>query len=233
MKYLFSLLFVAFALVGCQSDSMNNKGVRYEIHRQSNGVKPTVDSSFITIRMRTAKARNDSTIFSSYERDNPLPYKFSKSLFKGLFNEGISKMSPGDSATFWVIANSIYNQKLPNYIKPSDTLKYTISLVSVQSNADYYAQRKTEQGALLAEDKQKIDQYVQSKNLTLQSTPTGIQYRIEQAGTGESPKRGNKIKLRYTAQLLDGTAVDIPTPADAEVAFERQLRGLQEAVGLL
>lgn len=58
---------------------------------------------------------------------------------------------------------------------------------------------KAEQNAFLEENKTK------DAVTTLES---GLQYKVIKSGKGESPAMTNRVKIRYTARLLNGTVVD-------------------------
>jgi peptidylprolyl isomerase len=40
------------------------------------------------------------------------------------------------------------------------------------------------------------------------TTPSGLQYRDEQVGTGQEAKRGDHVSVHYTGTLLDGKKFD-------------------------
>lgn len=51
----------------------------------------------------------------------------------------------------------------------------------------------------LAENKTKAD---------VKTTASGLQYKIVQEGSGESPKSGDEVQVKYTGRLIDGTVFD-------------------------
>ena len=47
-----------------------------------------------------------------------------------------------------------------------------------------------------------------AKDTTVKKTPKGVQYKMIMAGTGISPKMGDKVQVHYIGALLDGTEFD-------------------------
>ncbi len=69
------------------------------------------------------------------------------------------------------------------------------------------------------------------------TTSTGLQYLEESAGSGETPKVGEIVKLHYIASLTDGTELvntyTIGEPISTVWGANRLLPGWEEGVGLM
>jgi FKBP-type peptidyl-prolyl cis-trans isomerase len=59
----------------------------------------------------------------------------------------------------------------------------------------------------------------------IQTTQSGLQYKVEKKGTGPNAKLGDVVKVHYTGKLIDGTLVDSSRDKDA-FEFELQPQGL-------
>jgi len=59
---------------------------------------------------------------------------------------------------------------------------------------------------LVRKDRERIQNYIERKNLSMTETQTGLWYQIIQAGSGEKFREGDKIVMEYESSLLDGTA---------------------------
>ncbi len=70
----------------------------------------------------------------------------------------------------------------------------------------------------LAEDIQKIEQYLADNNLTAQKTSSGLHYIIEQAGIGTHPNIQSQVTVVYKGYLLDGSVFD-QTPSGQTTKF--------------
>ncbi len=79
------------------------------------------------------------------------------------------------------------------------------------------------------EDQAKIDrdiilQYIEDNNLDeMIEDPSGLFYDIEVEGTGDHPILSDRVKVKYTGYLLDGTVFDKTEPGEVRTF---QLAGL-------
>lgn len=53
----------------------------------------------------------------------------------------------------------------------------------------------------------------------IQTTSSGLQYIIIEEGTGEKPKKGQKVKVHYTGKLEDGTVFDSSVKRGVPIEF--------------
>jgi FKBP-type peptidyl-prolyl cis-trans isomerase FkpA len=58
---------------------------------------------------------------------------------------------------------------------------------------------------LIQKDKERIQNYIERKNLRMTESPTGLWYQIVKEGTGEKFTEKDKIVFNYKCSLLDGT----------------------------
>jgi peptidylprolyl isomerase len=67
------------------------------------------------------------------------------------------------------------------------------------------------------------------------TTPSGLQYIDLQAGTGDSPKSGQKVVVHYTGTLEDGTKFDSSRdrgrPFEFNIGVGQVIQGWDEGVG--
>lgn len=53
----------------------------------------------------------------------------------------------------------------------------------------------------------------------IQTTPSGLQYKVLQEGTGPTPKATDTVTVHYTGKLIDGTVFDSSTERGQPIAF--------------
>lgn len=82
----------------------------------------------------------------------------------------------------------------------------------------------------LQEDIRIIEQYLTDKNLTAESTDSGLHYIITQEGTGGHPSLYSNVKVDYKGYLTDGTVFDQNT---STFFLASLITGWQEAIPLL
>lgn len=84
---------------------------------------------------------------------------------------------------------------------------------------------KAEGEAFLAENSSKSG---------VQTTASGLQYKIIQEGTGVSPKAENEVTVHYTGKLLDGTVFDSSVGGEPiTFGLNQVIRGWTEGVQLM
>lgn len=218
--------------VGCGKKQRTASGVEYQIHTQKGG-KALTEGSFVSLNMQYGTA--DTLLYSSYGKGHPMQFRFQNRFLNGMLNEGLLKMGEGDSATFWVVADSIYKNGLPKMLKMGDRMTYTISIQSVLTAEQFKQQNQQRQSDIAAADKQKMDAYLASdKGKDLSLDESGIAYQILLQGKGgSSPKMGDKAVVKQTISLSDGTVVKGGDGQTVELSVARQMLGLRKALQLL
>ena len=58
---------------------------------------------------------------------------------------------------------------------------------------------------LVQKDRERIQNYIERKNLKMIESPTGLWYQIIREGEGANFSENNKVVLEYECSLLDGT----------------------------
>lgn len=127
-------------MTNTSSSQNDGSGLKYTIHTKNKGPKAEL-GKFLTLNM-SYKNANDSIIFNSFQRQKPLTFKFSKTLFKGALNEGLVNMAAGDSATFQVAVDKLYGEHIPSFAKKGEDLVYTIKLLSISDKPDLTHQNR-------------------------------------------------------------------------------------------
>jgi peptidylprolyl isomerase len=68
----------------------------------------------------------------------------------------------------------------------------------------------------------------------LQTTPSGLQYSIDQPGTGAQPKPGQTVSVHYSGWLTDGTPFDSSRtrnqPFEFPLGMGRVIKGWDDGV---
>ncbi len=90
--------------------------------------------------------------------------------------------------------------------------------------------------SLVAREQAKIKAYIDSLNLNMDSTGTGLWYVIDEPGTGSLIRKGQTVTIDYQIKLLDGTVCYDSTergPREFTVGRGGVESGLEEGVLLL
>ena len=210
----------------------SKNGVSYLVHGGSNSARKAALGDFLTMHMQYSTL-NDSVIFSSFNKGKPLSFKFQKTLFKGLLNEGIQTMGAGDSATFVVPADSLYKDKLPRFLKSGQKIKYSIALQSVQSEEQYQKEQEQKRNMQLGKDNEVLDKYLSENKIEgLTTTESGLRYKINTAGEGDIQPR-DKVLATYKLTAVSPSKVVEIEDGSKKQELKIQTRGLREALTIL
>ncbi len=80
-----------------------------------------------------------------------------------------------------------------------------------------------------AVDKKTIQAYIQSHNLTADSTASGLYYVIDKPGTGKTPSLYSDVKIRYKGMLSNDEVFDEAKTA-ITLNLSRVIAGWQEGI---
>ena len=69
----------------------------------------------------------------------------------------------------------------------------------------------------------------------VQTLPSGLQYRVIQAGEGKTPGPGDNVRVQYRGSLIDGTEFDSSYARGKPATFRvnKVIKGWQEALQLM
>src|SRR6187431_1764677 len=107
-RNIFTFILVAGIIASCK-DGKEKKapsGMKYIVYKELNGKKPET-GDWVTVEM-VYKQENDSVLFDSRNLGKPLRFELPPSKFEGSFEEGLRLIGEGDSASFFVNADSMY-----------------------------------------------------------------------------------------------------------------------------
>ena len=199
-----------------------------------NGVKAKEgDVVKLTLSYKNSK---DSVLFDSKVKNpngtNFIEFPLSKSTFKGSFEDALSMMSLGDSASFIINADSVYlktfrAKDLPPYIKKGSMLTFEVTLVKITPKEEVEKERtkKMEEQKVMMELRKTAEpkafaKYLEDNKITVKPTASGLYYVEKTKGKGSKAAKGLKVKVNYTGRLLDGTVFDT---SDEAVAKESKI----------
>jgi len=186
----------------------SDNGVIYKIEKINPDGQRCKEGDIIIGRF--AVAYGDSLIFSNMNKAKQpvFPIVQQNHIFKGDLIDGLRMMHVGDITTFAFPTDSMtkYNTGVPKNLKTSYVF-YTVCADSITT----LAQLQQEEQQKIVENQQKesslIEKYIKDNNWDTK-TVEGIYIKHLNKGSGAKAKNGNKVKINYTGQLLDGTYFD-------------------------
>jgi FKBP-type peptidyl-prolyl cis-trans isomerase FkpA len=81
---------------------------------------------------------------------------------------------------------------------------------------------------------EKIQEYLRDRNLTAQSTPSGLHYIITEEGSGSHPTINNTVKVNYVGKLMkDESVFDQTNGTPISFQLAGLIEGWQEGIPFL
>jgi FKBP-type peptidyl-prolyl cis-trans isomerase FkpA len=205
------------SLNACTSNSYKKTkdGLEYKIVKDAKGDKKTnvgdIVSMHITVRYKDDKIDTALMVSRKVNNNQPVEFMVGPAPFKGAWEEGITMLTPGDSASFRVSIDSIMKAgagELPPFMKKGQKIEYDVVLVSVKSKAEAEQEQQAHAGQQQGIDDKALQDYFAANHVQAQRTTTGLYYTIEKQGSGPKPASGQKVTVNYTGQTLDGKTFD-------------------------
>jgi FKBP-type peptidyl-prolyl cis-trans isomerase FkpA len=214
-------------------------GLQYKFYKDKEG--PNLKEGDIVKLNFAMKTEKDSLLRSTFGDANPVEMPLQKGAFKGSLEEGLSMMSPGDSAIFLVNADSLFakmfNAPLPPFIRKGSYISFLIKVISKMTAEEKKAEdAKTAAESVGKEDKLIVD-YMAKNNLKGIKTPSGMYYVQTKAGNGVKAEKGKTVSVHYTGTLLNGTkfdsSVDRGQPFEFGLGAGQVIAGWDEGLALM
>ncbi|WP_428655562.1 FKBP-type peptidyl-prolyl cis-trans isomerase [Runella sp.] len=210
-KSILSFLAAGALLAACNNRvSVSDTGLKYQIHDQKGeGRKPKI-GDIMTVQLVLKNSR-DSVLRNTYKEGRPLQVMLQTPPFKGSFEEGLAMLSKGDSASFFVSADSLFTrmmQPLPAGIAKGTDIQFTVKVIEVQNEQEFQKGQAAAREGQVKADAKIIDAYVAKNSLKTVETPSGLNYVIVKEGDGVKPVAGNMVSVHYVGKLLDGKEFD-------------------------
>lgn len=190
-------------------------GIEYKIVKDdTKGAKPAIgDVVEMHMVARYKDDKTDTVLFDSRKMNNNQPMKFPMPApsFKGDIVEAFMMLSAGDSAIIRMSIDSIKKQpgvQLPDFMKPGQKIEYTVSMLSVKSQAVQQQENQQHAATQKTTDDNLLQEYFTKNNLHPSKTASGLYYIIEKPGNGANPKQGQAVTVNYTGRTLDGKVFD-------------------------
>ncbi len=225
-----AILFTSLLIAACSGSKETPSGYKFNVVRKGDGVK--IDSGKFVVMNLLFMDGKDSVWNDSKKNGFPAVIQMQGTVPKGdAVLEVIKMMSKGDSVVFKVPAKTLFEntfrQPLPFSVDSASSFTFQIGLSSVL-NQEEMNKLQTElvakqnekmlqdQKAQLGKDITAIDDFLKAKNVTAQTTTSGLRYIITKPGTGENAKAGQQVKIDYLGYLLNGKFFDTSIESEAK-----------------
>lgn len=247
-----SVLFIILLLSSCTGHddypgySESGTGLYYKLQSIGDGKRKPGFGDFLQLTI-TYKTQKDSVFMDTYSSNDmgTVILPFNHSSFRGSFEEGLLNMNEGDSVSFIVSGDSLFEKffhsPLPYFLKPGEAVKMDVKLTAIMNQSEYAALEQKYQQMIEdrdIEEQRKLRIFLDTSNVNYNLLNTGIYYLPERTGNGDFPEAGNLVKLNYTGRFLNGRLFEstYQNGQPFEFTFGEQgqvLKGLESAISLL
>ena len=191
---------------------VTENGLKYQFHEQNEDARKAKMGDIMSFHL-VLKNSEDSVLRDTYKENMPVKLVLQQPPFKGSFEEGLAMLAKGDSASFFVSADTLFAkmmQPMPPMVKKGTDLAFTVKVLNIQTSEEFQKDQATEGAAQKGIDAKTIDKYIADNSLQgkAQKTESGLAYVVQTPGTGSTPKQGDVVKVHYTGKLLDGKVFD-------------------------
>ena len=240
-----ALLVAVVAACGKNRVQVTDNGLKYQIHEQSEGTRKGKVGDIMTLHL-TLMNNKDSVLRDTHKEGAPFQMLLQVPPFKGSYEEGLTMLGKGDSATFYVSADSLFTramQPLPPGVQKGTDIGIAVKVVNVQSEEEYKKTQAADFDKQKGIDDKVIQNYLAKNGMAgkAQKTESGVYYVITQPGSGPTPQKGEVVTVHYTGKLLNGKVFDSSRtnpqsggkPAQFQLGVGMVIPGWEEGVSKL
>jgi FKBP-type peptidyl-prolyl cis-trans isomerase len=212
------LLCLLFSIAACKKgkEYITDSGFKYRLYTESKGKKPQI-GDYVIIEM-VYRTMDDSILYDSRVNKTPMRFKLEHIPFQGSYEEGLTYLSEGDSATFYVPADSLYAYYTKNtygktpqeetVFKTKTFLLFDIKLIEVQDYVVAEQDQMIKKREAQKEEKKTLFKFIYGKDFS--ASPDSGQYFIKKVkqGNGSAVSKGKLVSVQYTGKFLNGEVFD-------------------------
>lgn len=197
-------------------------GLYYKFHEQNTSEPQPKPTDFLRVAM--ACYLNDELYYDWQESQTGVYSQLTMPKFAGDLQEAYAMMHLGDSASFYVKADSIavlYYDQDPKAVdlKPEDYFRYEVKLLEIISQKEFQANIDQLKKKMINESKEALQNYIAENNITVEPLESGIYIIPMEKGKGRCPEKGELVELDFDAKLLNGKTIGSTINTDKKLSF--------------
>ena len=201
-------------LVACNSKfpgyKMTADGLYYKFYSKNSTARQPKQSEYMKVAM--ACYLHDSLYYDFQSGKSEVYVQMDKSHFPADLLEAYSMMHVGDSASFYIKADSValkYYNRDPKSVglTPEDYFRYEVKLLKVESEEEFQTNVDKLKKSMMEDSHKALTRYISENNINVEPLESGIYLIVEEKGNGRSPVKGEKVEVDFSAALLNGWSV--------------------------
>lgn len=239
MKKLVLSAAIIVALVSCKSGDSRfpgyettETGAFFKLDKAGEG-KTAINKGDVIFIHHTMTTEKDSLLYDYKTMGQPgQPYamRMAPSAYKGDMFEMMYKLKVGDSASFAMRVDSMferyYKQPVPKFLDPKGFIVYHVKIDSSYSSTkvdDIEKKNRAMQEAYMetaknAEDSL-ITKYLTDNKITVKPNESGLYMVVKTKGKGAKVNKGDNVEVNYTGMFTDGRVFDASSKHDQAFIF--------------
>jgi peptidylprolyl isomerase len=161
--------------------------------------------------------------------------------FFGDIYNALMMMSVNDSMTFAIVADSFFfntakMKQLPAFVEPGEIMYYDVKITEILTDEEFNAEIEQQKEKARQEEMQVLEAYLDSANIKVDPTPSGLYFVPLTKGTGKSPDTGDMCRIYLKVQQLKGPLLYDNfggEPIEVEYGKGFDTEGFREGLGML
>jgi len=205
-------------LAACNKTETTETGIEYQIHQTDENARMVAKGDILLISMKANVEATDSLLFNSYADNKPYEIPADEPSLGSV----LSLLKKGDSATFFVNADTLFNksfgQPLPPGINSTDRIKFQVMINDIYSQEEMRKKIENKTQEMILMDSLAFDQFI-GANPNMKKTASGLRYEVVKASKGKKASNGSKVTVKYRGTFLNGQVFDQTKEGQPDFVF--------------
>jgi len=185
-------------------------GLYYKFYSHNTSAPKPNQTDFMKVAMTCYL--HDSVYFDFQQTESQLYAQLKESVFPADLNEAYAMMHLGDSASFYIKADSVaikYYDKNPEEVglNADDYFRYEVKLLEIKTAEEFQGEIDRMNKAMREHAMQEFTDFVETNLVGITPESSGVYIIPLEPGKGPCPKKGDKVELDFSAYLLNGQFV--------------------------
>ena len=220
--------------------SLTDTGVYYKVYEKSADTLVPQTLDYVTLTMNYGLG--DTILFESKNLDTKLRFPMIEPMFEGDLYEALKLMSPGDSMSFVIVADSFFlitsnMPELPDFVEAGEPMYYDVKLLNVQTNQQYQLSLIEEQNAKHKKEISELLKYIRENKIETKPLASGLYFIEQKQGKGMKPDTGDICKISLSVAELNGkqlfTNFNTGNYINVEYGKEFDTPGFMQGLGMM
>ena len=197
-------------------------GLYYRFYNQDRSAQQPQMTDFLKLDM--ACYLHDSLYYDWSQMKTEVYMQLSEPHFKGDLQSALALMRVGDSASFYIKADSVaihYYEQNPDSVglKPEDVVRYEVKLLEVKSQEEFKEGVDRVRNQMIAESHEALAAYIENNDIKVKPLESGIYIMPVEKGKVRCPVKGDKVEIDFEAKLLNGQSIGSTFGQDEKFTF--------------